>query len=110
MSCCSCFANMHANFQISKFPNYLNNSLCRWQMHVERVPFDSHADGFCKGFEYGFDFMVFIFAMTGDIQVTSRCIREGFKEMKEHFRRHIPHFVSLEMRIPYDPVSSAEIQ
>ena len=54
--------------------------------------------------------MVFIFAMTGNIQIATCCIGEGFKKMKKHFRWHIPHFFPLEMRIPNDPVPSAEIQ
>ena len=53
--------------------------------------------------------MMFVFAMTGNIQVTACSIREGFKEMKKHFRWHVPKFLSLEMCIPDDPVASPKI-
>src|SRR5580704_1915998 len=104
---------MHGNFQISKFSNpqiYLYNSFGRRQIIAKWVSFYGHAYSFCKCLKYSLNLMVFVFAMTGNIQVTARSIRERFKEMKKHFRWHVTEFLSLKMCIPHDPVSSPEIQ
>src|SRR6185295_1822279 len=110
MYCYSCIANMRANYEISKFPDFLNNSLGCRQVIIKGITLYSHTDGPGEGLEYGFDFMMFILAMTSNIQITMCCIREGFKEMKKHFSGHISNFFPCKMSIPYDPVSTAEIQ
>src|SRR6478672_4020356 len=99
---------MGSNFEISK--SGLNNSFSGRQMITERIPFNSHANRSGKRLEDGFYFVMFIFAVAGDIQITTRRVRKRFKEMKEHFGGHITHSLTLKMCIPYDPVSPAEIQ
>src|ERR1700712_244088 len=79
-------------------------------MIAERIPFYSHSNGFRKCLEYGLYFMMLIFAVAGNIQITTCSIREGFEEMKEHLSWHIPYFLTLKMRIPDNPTSASEIQ
>lgn len=52
------------------------HSFCCWQCIMHGIFFDSHAYGFCKSFEDGFNFMVFIVPLAKNIQVTLGSIRE----------------------------------
>lgn len=52
------------------------HSFCCRQCIMHGIFFDSHANGFCKSFEDGFNFMVFIVPLAKNIQVTLGSIRE----------------------------------
>ena len=54
--------------------------------------------------------MMLVFAVAFYIQVAPGCIRKRFKEMKEHFRRHIPYFLAAEIGIPNHPRAAAKIK
>ena len=54
--------------------------------------------------------MVFIRSFRFNIQIHAGGITQALKEMKEHFRRHISHHLTVELSVPDQPRTSAEIE
>src|SRR5215469_9707104 len=79
------------------------------QVIAEWVAFYSHADRLGKRFEDRLDLVMLVVAPAFDVEVAARCIAERLKEMMEHFRRHLPDLFPVELRIPHQPGTAAEI-
>lgn len=74
-----------------------------------RIAAQSYSNGFGKSLENRFYFVVLILAIGLNIQIAARSIAEGFEEMREHFRRHLPNLFPLEICLPNQPRPAPKI-
>ena len=78
----------------------LQSSFRTRQFKPVNITPDSHLDGTSQSLEDSFNLMMFIRAFRFDIQVHAGSVAQAFKEMQEHFGRHIPYFLTVKGSIP----------
>ena len=88
----------------------LQSSFRARQFKPVDIASDGHLDGTGQSLEDTFDLVVFVRAFRFYVQVHAGSIAQALKEMQEQLGRHIPYFLTVELRIPNQPRTSAEIK
>ena len=76
---------------------------------VDVAPY-SHLDCSGKSLEDGFYLMVLVCALGVDVQVHQCTVAKAFKEVVKHLGGHFSNLLTLELHIPYQPWTSAEVE
>lgn len=77
---------------------------------MENITTDRHLERTGQCFEDALDLMMLIGALGLDVEIHLRSIAQALEEMKEHLRGHLSDLLTLELRIPYQPGPSAEVE
>ena len=54
--------------------------------------------------------MMLVHTLGTDIQIHAGSVAQALEEMEEHLRRHISHFLTVELSVPNQPRTATEIQ
>ena len=73
------------------------------------VSLQSHFNSLGHGLENGFNLMVFVIALAGNIERRPGVIGEGLKEVEEQFGRQIPNSLALKIGIPHQPRPAGKV-
>ena len=77
---------------------------------MENITTDRHLERTGQRLEDALDLMMLIGALGLDVEIHLRSIAQALEEMKEHLRGHLSDLLTLELRIPYQPGPSAEVE
>ena len=69
-----------------------------------------HLDAAGESLEDTFYLVVLIGSLGLDMEVHTGRITQRLEEMEEHLRRHISHFLTVELSVPNQPRTATEIQ
>ena len=71
---------------------------------------DGHLEGTCEGLEDALDLVVLVLAFGLDVEVDAGGIGERLEEVMEHLGRDIAYLFAMELGIPYEPGTAAEVE
>ena len=74
------------------------------------VTSDCHLQCTGQCLEDALNLVVLVLPLGTDVQVHAGSIAERLKEVQEHLRGHLANLLSLELCIPHEPGTSAEVE
>jgi hypothetical protein len=73
------------------------------------VAVHSHFNSFGEGLKNSLNFMVLIFPLAANIQITFSSVAKRLKEVEEHFSGHFPYFLSAKFCVPNNPITASKV-
>ena len=63
-----------------------------------------------QGLEDALNLVVFVIALSFDVEIHLGAVAQALEEMQEHLRWHLANLLALEFGIPHQPGSSAKVE
>ena len=77
---------------------------------MSNVSANCHTQAAGKGFEDAFYLMVLVLAFCLDIEVDGCAVGEALEKVQEHLGWHLAYFLTMELRIPYEPRTPPKVK
>ena len=71
---------------------------------------DGHFQGTCEGFENALNFVMLVLAFSTNVEIHLGSITETLEEMEKHLGRHLTNALTMELGIPDEPGTTAEVE